>query len=184
MRLLAGLLMLLGATPGPTPKPLTADEAKVLEGLAGAGARVDAAQAFSVTLGPLGRVQLGFACALEATPRCRLVVAKGGEVVQLLDDPLATKSPTWACEPAALSFPDVNGDGAVDLAVIFSCMTGVGPTGAQEFPTGEVLVSRDGKFVTDARIDRAVEAASPKTVKDLVGVARRAAGGKKPRAGR
>lgn len=181
MRALAILVVVAAGAAGaaaPGPKVLAPEEATALAVLAGGSYRVDPAQAFSVTLGELGRVQLGFACSVEETPRCKLVVAKDGKLVFRLDDPLALENGTWACEPAAVSFADVDGDRKADLAVIFTCMTGIGPTGAHEFPVGEVLLFHGGTFAADARITKAVEAKAPKSVKALVAVARAAVAGK------
>jgi hypothetical protein len=69
-------------------------------------------------------------------------------------------------------------DGRADLAVIFTCMTGIGPTVAQELPMGEVWLARGGGLAPDPRITKAVAAKAPKTVKRLLAVARAALAGR------
>lgn len=48
----------------------------------------------------------------------------------------------------AVSFQDVNSDGLKDVIIIAEYMTGVGPTGAQEFPIADVYFQTEEGFVS------------------------------------
>lgn len=53
---------------------------------------------------------------------------------------------------AAVSFPDVNGDGLTDIILITDCVNDVGDYAGKAYKVGDVLFQRDGGFYRDWRI--------------------------------
>ncbi len=65
---------------------------------------------------------------------------------------------TWPMffEVWSVAFDDLNGDGLKDVTAIASYMTGIGPTGAQEFPVAGVYFQHGKEFVSIPWLDEEI----------------------------
>jgi hypothetical protein len=106
-----------------------------------------------------------------------LLVVKSGSL--LFDVPVPSVEQWRDCEPSALAFRDVDGDGTRDILVMAQCDTGIGPSVADPFQVGDVLFHRDHALKIDPRVTKALDALglkgrAPQTLKSLEAVARKA----------
>jgi hypothetical protein len=178
------LTLLLGtlaaATPAKqTPSKLTTSKVTQAEVDAVAGLKtlpkcqaptVDLQQSFKLAAKGQPHDQALFLAGLCSDPgqtKLVLVEAKDGAVVQVLLDHPANQ---WSVDTIdAVAFKDVNGDGWLDLLVVASAMTGIGPTGAQAFGNvGVWLGDADGKWTADPKANEKLGALSKPTVKAAV----------------
>ncbi len=124
----------LPATAAPT-RVVTPEEADLLRGiLAARGGELDPAQSFRVDL-PVSEARYLIALTGIEDPDGQptanfLVLDPRGTVLQTL-----TPHEHWSHLSGieAVSFTDMNADGHPDVTFILSWMTGIGPTGAQDF---------------------------------------------------
>ncbi len=182
MKLSIVLALWMAATARPKEAPpthLTQAEADALQGLAGDGYEVSAEQAFRVTLDDWGAVEVAIGCASPESggSRCAVLAARKGSL--LAKEPVGDSAKWQVCEPSALAFRDVDGDGKTDILAMVDCDTGIGPSIAQPLQVGEVLFHRGDTLKPDARVTKVLEALgrhgrAPETLKDLERVARKA----------
>jgi hypothetical protein len=96
-----------------------------------------------------------------------------GAVFQTLDDHPGNE---WTMvDVEAVEFQDLNGDGLLDVVVLATPMTGVGPTAAEPFlSVGIWLGTADGKWALDAATSDAVTTEQPNgKLKQIVAAAKK-----------
>ena len=81
----------------------------------------------------------------------------------------STTPSSWACDEIdAVGFPDLDGDGKLDIVVVREFMTGIGPTGAQPFTVAEAWINKGGgKFAADEKLNESLEKKKAKTIGDV-----------------
>jgi hypothetical protein len=94
------------------------------------------------------------------------VLCKGDKRVTLPDNPdVASWTPDRL---SAVSFPDVDGDGQLDIVVIAEYMTGIGPEGAKPFPVVSYYRNANNAFELDAKRSAAATEKGLATVADVL----------------
>ena len=116
-------------------------------------------QSFPVILESFGEEEVTFLPIMDGTyHRMALLIMDSDENVLYKTNQLETnnrylgemKQPTR--DLAAVSFPDVNGDGLTDIILITDCVNDVGDYAGKTYKVGDVLFQRDGGFYRDWRI--------------------------------
>jgi hypothetical protein len=68
----------------------------------------------------------------------------------------------------AVAFKDVNKDGFKDIIVIAAYMTGIGPTGAEEYPVAGIYFQKGKEFVTLPELDEEINSSGKNETVDMV----------------
>lgn len=118
-----------------------------------AGRRVIADQSFDVRLAGLGSVRFVSLMDTRNGPsKCRFELRKNGATIYRFPEPYSN---TWACMGVqAVAFRDVNRDGAKDVVIIATAITGIGPNGAKPFHANTIYYGTGhGDFLTERKVN-------------------------------
>lgn len=138
-------------------KDISSIEEKNIDILVENGLRVFEDQSFSTEFENFGKVRFVSGGVEGENPfELRLYLTdNNGDVIYSFPDFYGNR---WSMltEVSAVAFKDVNKDGLKDIIIIAYYMTGVGETGAQEFPVAGIYFQSEKEFINISDIDEKI----------------------------